>query len=359
MKKEEFKGGWVCQQPDHRDFRFDDVRKAIMLPASIDLRSQIKRVNDQDGVGCCVGEGCGACFAACQVRLTGSDFPSCIKYEYRNARILSGTFPGDNGADVRSGVKATAQYGVCPESDWPFDTNIDATPPTKCATDAAKAESTNYYLLDSTSGTSQTLINIKTALAGGLCVVFGSTVYESIFNVGSDGMIPYPTSGDPVAGGHCMLWVGYDDAKQCFLTLNSWGTGWGMNGFGWLPYKYVTAGLANDCWAIAAESEINPNPTPTPTPTTVTTKSEMFPVVSATDTHKFVVGSDNAVWWKLNTNKWQSLGGVAYAGKMPTAAVINGVLTVFIEGTDQAQYMKQYVNGAWTAKWQNVEHQLQ
>jgi len=127
-----------------------------------------------------------------------------------------------------------------------------------------------------------------------------------------------------------MLFCGYD-ASNLWL-VNSWGTSWGFNGFARLPNKYITNAVASDFWTIIAESEINPNPTPTPTPTTVTTKSEMFPVVSATDTHKFVVGSDNAVWWKLNTNKWQSLGGVAYAGKMPTAAVINGVLTVFIEG---------------------------
>jgi hypothetical protein len=272
MDKEHFKGGWLRQQPDHRDYKFEDLtlKKAVKLPTTVDLRSQILSVNDQDGIGCCVSEGVTKLFESCQVRLTGKEFEGCIKYEYRNARILSGTFPGDNGADVRAGVKATDQYGMCHESLWPFDTNIDAAPPASCATDAVKNKATNYYALDSTAGSAQTLLNIKTALASGFCVTFGTTVYDSIFNVSGGSanalpIIPYPSGNDPVAGGHCMLFCGYD-ASNLWL-VNSWNTNWGFEGFARLPNAYITNAIASDFWTIIAESEIGPTPPPVSTVT--------------------------------------------------------------------------------------------
>jgi C1A family cysteine protease len=56
--------------------------------------------------------------------------------------------------------------------------------------------------------------------------------------------------------------VGYDDeleitnrisgesTKGAFLFRNSWGTEWGDNGYGWMPYKYATAGVALDFWSL-------------------------------------------------------------------------------------------------------------
>ena len=44
---------------------------------------------------------------------------------------------------------------------------------------------------------------------------------------------------------------GYDDEKQAFLSQNSWGSGWGINGFSWIPYKYICdPDLASDMWTV-------------------------------------------------------------------------------------------------------------
>ena len=267
IDKDKIKFGWIPQKPDHRDYRLEKVLRAIKLPTSIDLRAQIKRVKDQGGLGSCVAHGSTSCFEATQVKATGSDFAGSRLAEYQWARIIGGYYPGDNGCEIRDGVKATVQYGVAHETLWPYvESKYDAAIPAAAVTDAAKSKSTNYYLVDSASGYAATLTNIKTALAvTGLPVVFGTPVYNGIFNVGSNGMIPLPSGAS--VGGHCMLFVGYDDNKQALLTLNSWGTGWGMSGYGWLPYQYVTSGLVSDAWVIASESEI-PGPTPTPTKAT-------------------------------------------------------------------------------------------
>jgi len=91
---------------------------------------------------------------------------------------------------------------------------------------------------------------------------------------------------------------------------------------------------------------------------TVTTISEMAVVTSGANTDKFVIGSDNAVWWKRNTNAWVSLGGIAYAGTMPTAAYINNTLNVFVVGTDRAIWSKNLTGTAWS-KWASVAFTLQ
>ena len=33
--------------------------------------------------------------------------------------------------------------------------------------------------------------------------------------------------------------VGYDDDRHLFKFKNSWGTGWGDNGYGYLSYRYI------------------------------------------------------------------------------------------------------------------------
>jgi C1A family cysteine protease len=52
-------------------------------------------------------------------------------------------------------------------------------------------------------------------------------------------------------GGHAIICVGYDDSKQVFIMLNSWGKSWGVNGSFYLPYAYLTnTDLAGDFWKI-------------------------------------------------------------------------------------------------------------
>ena len=74
-------------------------------------------------------------------------------------------------------------------------------------------------------------------------------------SVASSGIVPMPSPSEKVVGGHAVVLVGYNDAVDRFRVRNSWGTGWGQNGYFEIPYLYVTSGsLASDFWVVQQTS---------------------------------------------------------------------------------------------------------
>ena len=80
---------------------------------------------------------------------------------------------------------------------------------------------------------------------------------------------PYPSPKEKNEGGHAVVAVGYDDKMKiknkhnkaqttgAILIRNSWGAGWGEDGYGRLPYEYVLKGLAEDFWTILKKEWID------------------------------------------------------------------------------------------------------
>lgn len=62
------------------------------------------------------------------------------------------------------------------------------------------------------------------------------SVYNDFFSYTSG---VYVKANNTLAGGHCVCVVGYDDAQQCWICKNSWGTGWGESGFFRIKYGQV------------------------------------------------------------------------------------------------------------------------
>ena len=78
----------------------------------------------------------------------------------------------------------------------------------------------------------------KMSLAQNKPIVIGISLLRNFQNLALGSEYWYPTIGDTTSfGGHSMVVIGFDDGKEAFEVMNSWGPGWGNKGFIWIKYR--------------------------------------------------------------------------------------------------------------------------
>lgn len=243
--------GCIPDLKDHRDKRFS-ILEGQVLPTLVDLRDQDSPIEDQGPLGSCTSFASGAAFRF-DLRKQGlSDFVISHLFEYYNSRAKNQK-SADAGATIRDAIKALNTYGICPETEWPYNVEKFASkPPTRCYTDALKDRAVTYLRV------SQSLTQMKSCLAQGFPFVIGISVYESFESdqVATTGIVPMPSQDESLLGGHALLVVGYDTSKSWFIVRNSWGTSFGDKGYVYIPFEYLgDSDLASDFWTIRAISQ--------------------------------------------------------------------------------------------------------
>jgi C1A family cysteine protease len=240
--------GWRRSKPDHRDHYL--ALPSIALPQSVDLRGKCPPVYDQGALGSCTANAIAGVIEFDQIKEKIREFTPSRLFIYYCERWIEGTIREDAGAELRDGLKAVAQWGYPPESDWRYAINMfTARPSAKVFKEAAHYRISNYTRVP------QVRQQMQQVLASGFPFVAGFTCYESLEadQTAQTGLIPMPAHGESMIGGHAIAVVGYDNAKQLYTIRNSWGEGWGDKGYGYLPYAYLeNPNLADDFWAINA-----------------------------------------------------------------------------------------------------------
>lgn len=273
--------GWLPDLPSINDYTSEHKKvKPLLakvhksgakstLASSMDLRAWCSPIEDQLNLGSCTANAGVGMAEYYERRAFGKYINASRLFLYKTTReLLKST--GDTGAFLRSTMEAMVLFGLPPEDYWPYVVaNFDNEPSAFLYSFGQNYQALNYYRFDPAGTAKPALLNsIKTSLASGLPAMFGFTVYNSYTqaSVANKGAIPYPVAGEKVVGGHAVVAVGYNDALQiknstagakattgALLIRNSWGTGWGDAGYGWLPYDYVLKGLATDWWALISQ----------------------------------------------------------------------------------------------------------
>ena len=269
--------GWLPDYPDFRDYTTEHAtispllkkigltgNRKKSLPESADLRAWCSTIEDQGSLGSCTAQA-GASMVEYFAHRSMDRYTDVSRlFLYKVTRNLMRQ-KGDTGAFIRTTMGALVLFGVPPELYWPYkEKDFDKEPPAFCYAFAQNYQTISYYRLDSAGlKKSEVLQAIKSNLAAGLPSMFGFSVFSSISQASENGQIPYPMPGERTLGGHAVMAVGYDDKIKiantnpdgptctgAFLIRNSWGSAWGLAGYGWLPYEYLLKGLAIDWWSL-------------------------------------------------------------------------------------------------------------
>lgn len=255
--------GWIPDLPDFRDYTFDKAypapRAVKALPNKVELDlSKFSPIEDQRNLGSCTANAAAGIIEYMEKVSKGVHIDVSRLFIYKVTRKLMGE-SGDTGAYLRDTLKAMRLFGALPEEYWPYiTTTFDVEPTAYQYAIAGNFKSLGYFRVDQQGlSTTQILDSIKQRINKKLPMIFGFTCFSSLNSVKSDGIIPFPTAGEKVLGGHAVALVGYDDDQKLFKIRNSWGTSWGENGYGYLPYQYLTQGLMVDIWGVTKQDWVD------------------------------------------------------------------------------------------------------
>lgn len=281
--------GWLPPMPDLRDYTVANAGVSAMakslnigsdgaaltaIPVAIDLRNWCSPIENQGGLGSCTANAAVGVVEYFERRAFGNHIEGSRLFVYKTTRNLMRVV-GDTGAWLRNTMGALALCGVPDEQFWRYtDTTpaFDAEPTSFVYAVADNYESIKYFCHDPSGTTvsgATVLASVKSYLAAGIPSMFGFYGFGSFDSSDVSGGIPYPCPGEQAQWGHAIVAVGYDDAKkikntQCNKTTtgalrirNSWGTTWGEQGYGWMPYDYVTSKLALDFWSLLSMEWVN------------------------------------------------------------------------------------------------------
>lgn len=234
---------YIKANVDKRDYLFGEnnityssLKSYSNLPS---YQLLVHRINDQGDVGSCVSFGIKADLENLIVSLTNDKtFQASVWFIYITSRLFDGqSLDDDNGTTLRTGCGALRTNGTCRDITLPYSyANMRLLPSREMTEEAGYlANMITYFEVNRSRRIMKYIIGTL-----GYYVLIGFSVFPSYSTdeVNRTGDIPYPNENEKEVGGHCVNLIGWDDNRQVYIVLNSYGEGWGNKGLGTLPYSY-------------------------------------------------------------------------------------------------------------------------
>jgi C1A family cysteine protease len=220
------------------------------LPRRVDLRAHCSPIEDQGQTNSCVAN---AIVGALELHQRKAGMPPVDLsrlFLYYNARSLSKQESQDGGSFIHHGMAAVLAFGVCEERMWPFEkAMITAQPTDACFKNAGSYEAIQFARTPRGEPA-------MAALAQGLPVAFGIVLPSECYQAAAKtGTVPAPETiqVQSAGSGHAMLIVGYDLDEKVYIVRNSWGTGYGLEGYINIPFDVMDRHAHPDqFWTIGA-----------------------------------------------------------------------------------------------------------
>jgi len=260
---------YIDEPMNYSSFEASDMS----VPEKVDLRGYMTAVEDQCQSNTCVANAVAGAYEYISKReeVTGNkdttgDISRLFIYYVGRKRDQesmgedTSIAPKDEGMSLGGGITALQSQGACLEQNWPFDLQkLNERPGDDCFTEATKYKIADSQKID------LNLTVMKQCLAKGNPIIFGLKLTAKFFDPHPCGFIQTPDPSNPKSaehGLHAMLLVGYNDRQQVFIVRNSWGTGFGDNGYAYIPYDYVGNSSFNflGMYAITALTSIDFTP---------------------------------------------------------------------------------------------------
>ncbi len=243
LNKFSVKLGAVPSVRKPNDLSFAAKLSTKVLPKKFDAGKKVKMVFDQGQYSSCTGHATASCVMRFLANTKQKVFVCSRSFPYYNGRLVSElqgdlevNTKTDNGAYLNCVLESIIKYGICDQSVCGYgkDANIFDKPSAKAYKYAESLSDIRYKRV------SNSLHDIKSAIAENNCIVAGITLYESCYSdkTTKTGIFDFP-NGDSIIGGHAICIVAYDDDTRLFKFVNSWGDSWGDKGYGYLPYSYL------------------------------------------------------------------------------------------------------------------------
>ena len=218
------------------------------LPEKADLRAMCSPVANQGQFGACTAFANIKGLQEFLLKRQGRFQPQSAAYLWYESKRQSGSKGKDDGVPTEFAVKMLDAYGSAPEAAFPYlpldqhkdpvarEAFLKAEPSSQIVSLAKQSRFVKGYEITTK------LSGIRKSLAAGLPVVLAMRVFDNIGKTPASGLMPMPTASSKFVGGHAVLAVGYDSARQVLIVRNSWGTSWADGGYFYMPYAYFKTG---------------------------------------------------------------------------------------------------------------------